>query len=91
MSDKDNCTDGSQGHITGSGHRIGKEFPDQEELTEKTTQIIRQINSADIPAFEKNQAISKLKGITRTQMISIIETTGPTLAASIKEFINSQD
>jgi len=76
-------------HKTDSGHTVGKEFPTQMELTENTTKLIRQINSSDLNPEEKKQAIRNLKGITRAEMKAIIETTGPTLAESVREFINS--
>ena len=77
-------------HKTNSDHTIGKEFPDQMELTEKTTVLIRQINSCDIPAEDKAFAIKNLKGITRAEMEAITKTTGPTLADSVRKFIESQ-
>jgi len=77
-------------HTTDSGHVIGKEFPDQMELTQKTGVLIRQINASDIPATEKAFAIKNLKGITRAQMEAITKTTGSTLSESIIKFIESQ-
>lgn len=76
-------------HKTDSGHTIGKEFPDQKEITEFTTDLISKINSSGLSASEKAQMIKKLHGISREQMNSILKTTGPTLDKSIKDYIES--
>lgn len=74
-------------HKTDSGHTIGKEFPTQQELTQNTTVLIRKINESDISPEEKKKAIIHLKGVTRAEMNAIIETSGPTLAESIRALI----
>jgi len=77
-------------HETSSGHFVGEEFPDQAELTQNYTKLIRQVNSDNtFTAKEKQQAIKNLKGITRAEMKAIIETTGSTLHESIRKLIGS--
>ena len=77
-------------HKTDSGHTIGKEFPEQAELTANLTRMISNINScSDLAPEEKKRAISKLQGITRKEMSAVIQTTGPKLAESIRALIGA--
>jgi len=78
-------------HETSSGHFIGEEFPTQEELQKNYSALVRKINESDIELTPKEQsvAIKNLKGLTRKEMNSIIETTGPALDESIRKLIGS--
>ena len=75
---------------TRSGYYIGKEFPSQRKLTENYTKLIRKIYNRDNRLTPKQQqkAIQNLPGITSDEMESIIHSTGPKLAQSIRKFIS---
>jgi len=78
-------------HKTKSGHRIGKEFPSQRQLTLNYTKLIRKINKRDnrLTPFQQQQAIQALSGITIDEMESIIKCTGPALAQNLRKFISA--
>lgn len=78
-------------HKTDSGHTIGKEFPEQEEITKYTTSLIQKINGSGLEAIEKAEMIKNLKGITRAQMECILNVTGPTLDESIRKYIEESN
>ena len=75
-------------HKTDSGHFIGEEFPDQEELQKNYATLIRKINDTELTPKKQAQAIKKLNGITRQEMEDITETTGPELADTIRKVIS---
>lgn len=78
-------------HNTKSGHRIGKEFPSQRQLTLNYSKLIRKINNRDIRLTPKQQqeAIQSLAGITTDEMEGILKATGPKLAQSVRNLISS--
>ena len=79
-------------HKTKSGHYIGQEFPSQTQLRRNYSALIRKINSntSKLTAKQKHTAILKLDGITRQEMDSIIESTGPKLAISLRKFVSAK-
>jgi len=79
-------------HKTKSGHYIGVEFPSQTQLRQNYSALIRKINSSTsrLTAKQKHTAILKLDGITRQEMDSIIKSTGPKLAISLRKFVSAK-
>lgn len=79
-------------HKTKSGHYIGEEFPTQIQLRRNYSALIRKINSSTsrLTAKQKHTAILNLDGITRQEMDSIIESTGPKLAISLRKFVSAK-
>ena len=78
-------------HRTKSGHRVGKEFPSQKQLTLNYTKLIRKIYNRDMRLTPRQQqiAIQSLSGITIDEMELIIKSTGPKLAQSVRKFIST--
>ncbi len=76
---------------TSSGHYIGQEFPSQRKLTLNYTKLIRKIYNRDnlLTPKQQQKAIMSLPGITSDEMESIIKSTGPKLAQSIRKFISA--
>ena len=73
---------------TASGHYIGTVFPSQGKLTENYPKVIRKIDGSRLLARKQQQkAVMLLPGITRAGMDSIIKSTGPELASSIRKLI----
>ncbi len=75
---------------TKSGHYIGKEFPSQRQLTLNYTKLIRKIYNRDnlLTPRQQQKAIQALPGITSDQMESLMKSTGPKLAQSIRKLIS---
>ena len=59
-------------HTTDSGHKIGKEFPSQKELTDNQGRLIQKINASDLTSEQKKKKIANLKGITREEMENLL-------------------
>lgn len=78
-------------HRTSSGHRIGKEFPSQRQLTLNYTKLIRKIYNRDMRLTPRQQqiAIQSLSGITTNEMESLTKSTGPKLAQELRKFISA--
>ena len=76
---------------TKSGHRIGKEFPSQRQLTLNYSRLIRKIYSRDnrLTPFQQQKAIQALTGITTNEMEGMMKATGPKLAQSVRKLISS--
>ena len=74
---------------TASGHYIGTVFPSQRKLTENYAKLNRKIyGSRLLSPKQQHKAVMILPGITRDEMDSIIKTTGPELASSIRKIIS---
>lgn len=78
-------------HKTKSGHRIGKEFPSQRQLTLNYSKLIRKIYNRDVRLTPRQQqvAIQALPGISSDDMELLIKSTGPKLAQSLRQFISA--
>lgn len=78
-------------HKTKSGHRVGKEFPSQRQLTLNYTKLIRKIYNRDMRLTPRQQqvAVQALPGISSDDMELLIKSTGPKLAQSLRSFISA--
>ncbi len=77
-------------HTTKSGHIIGVEFAAQKVVQQNYSKLIRKINSdtSRLSPKQKQIAILTLPGITKCEMDSIIKSTGPKLAITLRKFIS---
>lgn len=77
-------------HKTISGRYINTEFPTQRELQENYSKLIRKIWKRDnrLTKRQQQKAIQNLPGISSDEMESIMKSTGPKLAQSIRDIIS---
>jgi len=75
----------------GKWRKIGRKFPRQYNKTLLLSGVIRAIYDKDntMTPEEQQTAIKELPGMTGTEMQSIIMTTGPGLADSIRAVISA--